>query len=251
MTNEVERNIDDMLAKGVIQPSNSPWSSPIVLVKKKDGTHRFCVDYRRLNSCTLQDAYPLPRIDESLDQLSGSTWFSTLDLCSGYWQVEMDPADKAKTAFTTRQGLFEFNVMPFGLSCAPATFERLMESILQGLQWDICLVYLDDIIVTGKTFDEMLDNLTRVFNRLQAANLKLKAKKCCLFAKEVTYLGHVVSEKGVATDPTKIAAVRVIFWAMWILSQVYQKLLCDCQVSSYPDRKGETLCLDKPMSRSI
>ena len=122
----------------------------------------------------------------------------------------MDPADKAKTAFTTRQGLFEFNVMPFGLSCAPATFERLMESILQGLQWDICLVYLDDIIVTGKTFDEMLDNLTRVFNRLQAANLKLKAKKCCLFAKEVTYmyLGHVVSEKGVATDPTKIAAMR-------------------------------------------
>ena len=208
LTEEVSKNIDDMLAKGVIKPSSSPWSSPIVMVKKKDGSYRFCVDYRRLNSCTIQDAYPLPRIDESLDQLSGSTWFSTLDLCSGYWQVEMHSDDRPKTAFATRRGLFEFNVMPFGLSCAPATFERLMESVLAGLQWDICLVYLDDIIVTGKTFEQMLENLGKVFDRLKKANLKLKAKKCCLFAKEVVYLGHVVSEKGLATDPSKITAVK-------------------------------------------
>lgn len=122
-------------------------------------THKFCVGYRRLNSCTLQDVYRLPRIGESLDQLSGSTWFSTLDHCSGYWQVEKDQADKAKTTFATRRGLYEFNVMPFDLSCVSATYECLMESVLQGLQWYIwyiCLFYLDDIIVTGKNFGEML-----------------------------------------------------------------------------------------------
>ncbi|XP_062599620.1 uncharacterized protein LOC134261188 [Saccostrea cucullata] len=133
LTDEVDQQLNDMLERGVIEPSNSPWSAPIVLAKKKDGTFRFCIDYRKLNSCTIKDAYPLPRIDESLDQLSGSSWFSTLDLCSGYWKVEMEPDDKQKTAFATRRGLFQFKVMPFGLCCAPATFERLIENVLAGL----------------------------------------------------------------------------------------------------------------------
>ena len=157
---------------------------------------------------TIKDAYPIPRVDESLDQLSGSKWFSCLDLSSGYWQVEVDPVDKNKTAFQTRQGLFEFNVMTFGLCNAPATFERLMETVLSGLHWQICLIYLDDIIILGKDFDDMLNNLDTVFQRLSAAGLKLKAKKCSLFAKKVEFLGHIVSEIGIETDPKKTECIR-------------------------------------------
>nr|XP_034338992.1 uncharacterized protein LOC117693065 [Crassostrea gigas] len=147
-------------------------------------------DYQRLNNSTVKDAYPLPRIDESLEQLSGYSWFSTLDVFSGYLQVELDPANKTKTAFATRRGLFQFRVMPFGPCCAPATFERLMEMVLADLQWDICLVHLDDIIIMGKTFDEMIVNLGRVFDRLLSAGLRLKAKKCHLFQRAVKFLGH-------------------------------------------------------------
>lgn len=166
-------------------------------LKKKDGSYHFCIDYRKFNSNTNNDAYPLPRIGESLDQQNGSSWISTLDLCSEYWQIEMDQEDKPKTAFASRRGLFQFNVMPFGLCCVPATFERLMESVLAGLHWDTCLVYLDDINVAGKTFEEMLSNIRNVFDRLKGAGIKLKATKCCPFAKKVTYLGHVVSAEGV------------------------------------------------------
>ena len=205
--NEVDKLVDDMLERGVIEPSSSPWASGVVLVKKKDGTTRFCVDYRRLNDVTLKDAYPLPRIDDMLDSLSGASWFSTLDLCMGYWQVEMEPSDKPKTAFTTRKGLYQFKVMPFGLCNAGATFERLMETVLSGLNWEICLIYLDDIIVISKTFEGMMDNLSQVFERLQSAGLKLKAKKCSLFCRSVEYLGHIISAEGVATDKRKTEVV--------------------------------------------
>ena len=149
---ETKKLVQEMLDQQVIQPSSSPWALPIVLVRKKDGSTRFCVDYRKVNTVTRKDAYQLPRIDDTLDTLAGSKWFSTLHLISGYWQVEIDDRDREKTAFTTPEGLFEFNVMPFGLCNTPATFQRLKDLVLAGLQWSSCLVYLDDIIVTGKTF---------------------------------------------------------------------------------------------------
>ena len=203
----VRKLLDDMLAKDVIISSKSPWASPVVLVQKKDGSVRFCIDYRKLNAVTQRDAYPLPRIDETLDTLSGSKWFSTLDLLSGYWQVGMDPRDREKTAFATHEGLFEFKVMPFGLCNAPATFQRLMNLVLAGIQWSKCLVYLDDIIVLGKSFEEHLQHLVLVLQRLREANLQLKPAKCVLFRDEVLYLGHVVSRQGIATDPAKTSKV--------------------------------------------
>ena len=134
---EVHKLLDEMLQKDVIQPSASPWGSPVVLVQKKDGTMRFCIDYRQLNAVTRKDAYPLPRIDKTLEALGGLKWFSTLDLLSGYWQVEMSKQDRLKTAFSTR---VEFKVMPFGLCDAPATFQRLMDMVLVGVKWSRCLV---------------------------------------------------------------------------------------------------------------
>ena len=198
-----------MLSKGVIERSTSPWASPIVLVRKKDGSIRFRGDYRKVNDVTRKDAYPLPRIDTTLDTLSGSQWFSTMDLLSGYWQVEMDENHKEKTAFCTTEGLFQFRVMPFGLCNAPATFQRLMDLVLAGLQWSQCLVYIDDVIVLGRTFKEHLDNLEEVFQRLRSAGLRLKPSKCAFFQRSVTYLGHVVSREGVSADPEKIKKVAL------------------------------------------
>ena len=204
----LRKHVEDMLQHGVVQPSTSPWAAPIVLVKKKDGTTRFCVDYRKLNDVTRKDAYPLPRIDETLDALAGAKVFTTLDLASGYWQVEMDAADREKTAFATRHGLFEFQIMPFGLCNAPGTFQRLMEFVLAGLQWQTCLVYLDDVVVYGRDFSEHLERLREVFKRLRQAGLKLKPSKCFLLRPRVPYLGHVISAEGVSTDPAKIEAVK-------------------------------------------
>ena len=195
--------------KGLIEPSNSPWTSPIVLCKKKDNTVRFCVDYRKLNHVTRKDPYPLPRIDESLDSLGGAHFLCRMDLASGYWQLKISDNDKQKTAFATHRGLFQFKCMPFGLANSPATFERLMEVVLSGFQWERCLVYLDDVIVFGKTLQEQLTNLTTVFTRFREANLKLKPKKCALFEDEVAYLGHIVSEHGIKCDPEKLIAINL------------------------------------------
>ena len=200
--------VTEMLTGGQIEASDSPWSSPVVLVTKKDGGTRFCVDYRQLNDATIKDAYPLPRIDDTLDMLAGKQWFSTLDLASGYWQVSLSRAARAKTAFATHSGLFQFRVMPFGLCNAPATFERLMDRVLQGLRWSRCLVYLDDIISFGGTFDGALSNLTLIFERLRSYGLQLKSSKCHLFRVSVPFLGHIVGRRGLECDPTKIEDVR-------------------------------------------
>ncbi|GBO11904.1 Retrovirus-related Pol polyprotein from transposon 297 [Araneus ventricosus] len=172
---EAERLFKEMVDNGIIEESSGPWASPIVLVKKKDGSTRFCVDYRKLNNITIKNSYHLPRIDYTLDALNGSQWFSTLDLKSGYGQVEIQPEDKEKTAFTTGQGLWQFKAMPF----------RLL----------------------GRTFEEHLNNIRKVFQRLQKANLKLSPKKCRFFRKEVSYLGHIISSDGAKTDPEKTRAI--------------------------------------------
>ena len=204
---EVKDLIDAMLEKKVIEPSQSPWCSPIVLVKKKDGSTRFCVDFRQVNAVTRKDAQPLPRIDDTLDVLGSAKWFSSLDLASGYWQVEVCPEDREKTAFVTPYGLFQFRVMPFGLTNAPATFQRLMEEVLSGLHWTTCLVYLDDILIFSATVEDHLVRLRDVLDRLKNAGLKIKPSKCHLMRKSIKYLGHVVSEHGIKTDPEKTRCV--------------------------------------------
>ncbi|GFS54092.1 hypothetical protein TNCV_2526601 [Trichonephila clavipes] len=174
----IHEEVQKMLDEGIVQPSESPWSSPIVLVRKKDGSWRFCVDYRKLNSVTKKDVYPLPRIDDTLDCLKGAMFFSSMDLRSGYWQIEIDEADREKTAFITPEGLYEFKVMPFGLCNAPATFERMMDNLLRHFKWTMCLCYLDDIIVFSETFEDHLIRLRLVLKCLQEAGLKLNSKKC-------------------------------------------------------------------------
>jgi hypothetical protein len=204
----IENEIDKMLDQNIIRPSDSPWSSPICLVKKSDGSWRFAIDYRQLNSVTVTDAYPLPNTQLIFDTLAGSKFYSCIDLASGYWQVPMHPEDQCKTAFATpSRGLHEFLVMPFGLVNAGATFERLIELVLGRLQWRKCLCYLDDVVIPGHDFESALENLTEVFERLRQANLKLKPSKCKFFQKQVSFLGHVISEKGVSCDPKKISAV--------------------------------------------
>ena len=205
---EIEKQVNDMLERGIITHSASPWSSPIVLVDKKDGTKRFCVDYRMLNKHTIKDSFPLPRIDESIDYLAGAKYYCTLDLASGYWQVPLDEDAKQKSAFVVPGGLFQFEVMPFGLCNAPSTFERLMENVMIGLQHKILLIYLDDIIVYGPTIEEVISRLETVLQRLREAKLKLKPKKCHLFCKQVLYLGHVISPDGTSTDPQKIETIK-------------------------------------------
>ncbi|GFW93780.1 retrovirus-related Pol polyprotein from transposon 297 [Trichonephila clavipes] len=204
----IHEEVQKMLDEGIVQPSESPWSSPVVLVRKKDGSWRFCVDYRKLNSVTKKDVYPLPRIDDTLDCLKGAKFFSSMDLRSGYWQIEIDEADREKTAFITPEGLYEFKVMPFGLCNAPATFERMMDNLLRNFKWTMCLCYLDDIIVFSETFEDHLIRLRLVLKCLQEAGLKLNSKKCLFAAQEVKILGHHVSSNGVRPDPDKIKAVR-------------------------------------------
>ena len=203
----VDVHVKRMLEMGVIEESDSPWASPVVLAAKKDGTVRFCVDYRRLNDVTRKDAYPLPRVDDSLDSLTGASWFSTLDLVSGYWQVGLSEKDQEKSAFVTHGGLYQYKVLPFGLCNAPSTFERLMEVVLRGLQFNSCLIYLDDIIVFGPDFETHAARLEAVLTKLAAAGLKVKPRKCQLGRREVTFLGHIVRASGVSTDPDKIKSV--------------------------------------------
>ena len=205
MYDEVKAHIQEMLDLGAIRHSNSPWSSAIVLVRKKDGRLRFCIDLRKLNNRTVKDAYILPRIETLLDTFLGSTIFTTLDLKAGYWQVEMDEECKAFTAFTCGPlGFYECETMPFGATNAPATFQRLTYNCLLDLNMTWCVVYLDDIIAFSDNPKDHIVRLEAVFKKLAAAGLKLKPSKCFFFKEEIDYLGHLVSGKGVATSPKKI-----------------------------------------------
>jgi len=181
---------------------------PVLLVKKKDVSWRFCVDYCKLNSVTIQDAYPLLRIDESLDALAGSKYFSTLDLLTWYWQMPLSPDAQDKAAFIIRNGLWIWKVLPFELMSALATFQRLMEHVLSGLHWRTLLIYLDDVIVISPDFATHVSRLWEIFDSLRTAKLKLKPSKCTLLQLEVKYLGHVVGRDGITTNPEKVRAVE-------------------------------------------
>ncbi|CAF2205227.1 unnamed protein product [Rotaria magnacalcarata] len=205
----VDKQLDEMLEAGQIAPSRSPWASPIVLSPKKDGSLRFYVDYRKLNASTIRTAYPMPRVDDTLDSLRAAQYISTLDLRSGYWQVEIDPDSRDKTAFITHRGLYEFLVMPFGLSNAPATFQRLMDIVLAGIKWQSCLVYIDDIIVFSPTFEQHIHDLSTVFDRPANAGLTLKASKCDFCRRELKYLGHLITADGIKPDLGLVASVQL------------------------------------------
>ncbi|MCP3666773.1 MAG: hypothetical protein GY696_30465, partial [Gammaproteobacteria bacterium] len=205
----VKEHIEQMLENGIIRPSISAWASPIVLVKKKGGNYRVCVDFRQVNVRTLNPpATPLPRVDEILDHLSKAKYFTSLDLASGYHQVAMEPGSIDKTAFSTKFGLFEYTRLPFGLTSAGATFTRLMEYAMSGLQWDGVLLYLDDILIHSQSFEEHLQKLSLVFQRLRGLNLKLRGKKCFFARHAVNYLGFIVTKDGLIPDPGKVNAVQ-------------------------------------------
>ena len=206
---EVKRHIQKLLNQGIIRKSNSPYASAVVIVRKKDNSIRLCVDYRSLNAKTIKDAYPLPRIEETLDILHGAKYFSSIDLAQGYHQVAMEEDDIHKTAFRVGSGgLYEYTRMPFRLCNSPTTFQRLMEACLGDENLETLVLYLDDILVFSSTIEEHIEKLDVVFTKLKTHGLKIKPSKCHFFRKEVKYLGHVVSENGVSTDPAKTEAIK-------------------------------------------
>ena len=208
---ELRDHLNELSGAGLIRPSQSPWSSNIVIARRKNGSVRLCVDFRKLNQRTIPDAYAMPRLEDVLDCLHGARYFSVLDMKSGYHQIEMEEDHKQYTAFTAGPlGFFEWNRMPFGLTNAPATYQRMMETMLGDLNHTVCVIYLDDVIVFSRTFEEHLANLGRVFDRIGACNLKLAPSKCHFLKKRVKFLGHIISVEGVAADPEKIE--RIVKW---------------------------------------
>uniref|UniRef100_A0A803KDA6 Gypsy retrotransposon integrase-like protein 1 n=1 Tax=Xenopus tropicalis TaxID=8364 RepID=A0A803KDA6_XENTR len=202
----MKKEVEEMLALGVIVPSQSPWASPVVLVPKKDGSTRFCVDYRKLNQVTVTDAYPMPRVDELLDHLGNAKYLTTLDLSRGYWQIPLAPGDQEKSAFITPYGLFQFTVMPFGMKNAPATFQRVVNQLLEGCQ-EFAQAYLDDIAIFSNTWEEHVQHLQRVLERIRQAGLTLKPGKCHFGMAEVQYLGHRVGSGRVMPEPAKVEVI--------------------------------------------
>ena len=194
----------------IIRKSNSPWSAAIVIVVRKDQKLRTCIDYRGLNRLTTIDAYPIPRTSDCLDAVSGSIYFSTCDLTAGYYQIPVKDSDTPKTAFATKYGLFEFTRLPFGTVNGSATCQRLMEIVLNGLQWQTCLIYLDDVIIFGRTFAEHISRLSEVLQRIKESGLKLKPTKCQFLQREVTFLGHIVSKDGVRPNPDNVEKLKLM-----------------------------------------
>ncbi|KAD6119157.1 hypothetical protein E3N88_10428 [Mikania micrantha] len=205
---ELMKQLQELLDKGFIRPSFSPWGAPVLFVKKKDGTLRMCIDYRDLNKVTIKNRYPLPRIDDLFDQLQGSSYFSKIDLRSGYHQLRIKDNDVPKTAFRTRYGHYEFLVMPFGLTNAPAIFMDLMNRVCKPYLDKFVIVFIDDILIYSKTKEEHEKHLQLILELLRKEQLYAKFSKCEFWMREVPFLGHIVSEKGIQVDPTKIEAIK-------------------------------------------
>ncbi len=205
---QIREQVNEMLENGIIRGSNSPWASPVVLVLKKDGSVRFCTDYRKLNAITRKDSYPLPRINETLDVIGNAKWFSSIDFCSGFWQIPVAEKDIPKTAFITRDGLFEYTRMPFGLCNSPSTFQRTMDLLLTGMNNRCALVYIDDILIFSNTFEQHLIDLEELFKRLVDAEFSIKLTKCHFGQREVNYLGHTINEHGVSPDENKLKVIK-------------------------------------------
>ena len=204
---ELRKQLDDLLEKGFIKPSKSPFGAPILFVHKKDGGLRMCVDYRALNKITVKNRYPIPRIDDLLDQLNGAKVFSKLDLASGYWQVRIAEGDTHKTAFRSRYGHFEFLVLPFGLTNAPSTFMTLMNQVLRPFLDKFVVVYLDDILIYSKSPEEHAQHVEAVLSALEQHHLYAKASKCQFGMAELDFLGHTISGAGIKVDARKVKAI--------------------------------------------
>ncbi|KAL4017044.1 hypothetical protein IC575_024718 [Cucumis melo] len=204
---ELKVQLQELLDKGFIRPSVSPWGAPVLFVKKKDGSMRLCIDYRELNKVTVKNRYPLPRIEDLFDQLQGATVFSKIDLRSGYHQLRIRDGDIPKTAFRSRYGHYEFVVMSFGLTNAPAVFMDLMNRVFKDFLDSFVIVFIDDILIYSKTEAEHKEHLHQVLETLRANKLYAKFSKCEFLLRKVTFLGHVVSSEGVSVDPAKIEAV--------------------------------------------
>ncbi|KAJ9531025.1 hypothetical protein QJQ45_000977 [Haematococcus lacustris] len=204
---ELRKQITDLLAKGLIEPSSSPYAAPVLFVQKKSGELRMCIDYRQLNKITIRDQYPLPRIDDLFDQLAGKTVFSSLDLQAGYHQIRIPAEDVPKTAFRTPMGHYQFKVLCFGLTNAPATFQRVMNEAFAEVINDCALVYLDDILVMSKDSEEHLVHLRRVFDLLRKNKFYAKLSKCEFMQRTLKFLGHIISAQGISVDPCKVTAI--------------------------------------------
>ncbi|MBT0984553.1 reverse transcriptase family protein, partial [Salmonella enterica subsp. enterica serovar Typhimurium] len=205
---ELKVQLQELVDKGFIQPSTSPWGASVLFMRKKDGTLRLCIDYRQLNRVTIKNRYPLPRIDDLFDQLRGACVFSKIDLRSGYYQLKIKDEDVHKSAFRTRYGHYEFLVMPFGLTNAPAAFMRLMNEVFQEYLDRFVIVFIDDILVYSKSKSDHIRHLNLVLRKLREHQLYAKFSKCQFWLTEVAFLGHVVSAQGIQVDPQKITAVE-------------------------------------------